>query len=267
MGFHEGELATQRRAGVLTDAARLAGMLDRADLVGGASRFLADRTVAALTARDDRGRLWTTALTGEPGFLSASGTHLRVDAHPTGPLAGLAAGQPVGLIAIDYPRRRRLRVNGTLVATDDRLEIDADQAFGNCPQYIPPHRFTRAAPAGGPRRSEVLSERQAALVRRSDTFFLGTTHPDRGVDASHRGGPPGFVRVAGRELWWPDYPGNNMFLSLGNLAVDDAAALLFLDFEAGTLLHLSGTATVDWPPPDSPTERRVRFTVHAVAES
>jgi len=53
------------------------------------------------------------------------------------------------------------------------------------------------------------------MIAASDTFFLGTTHPVRGSDASHRGGPAGFVRVDGDQLWWPDYPGNNLFNSFG----------------------------------------------------
>jgi hypothetical protein len=108
------------------------------------------------------------------------------------------------------------------------------------------------------------------LIARADTFFLGTTHPERGTDASHRGGPPGFVRVERSSLWWPDYAGNNMFNSLGNLATDPTAALLFLDFSTGATLHLSGTARLEWTTPeedgdDAGTGRRVRFTLEQAA--
>jgi hypothetical protein len=73
------------------------------------------------------------------------------------------------------------------------------------------------------------------------------------------------VRASADGLWWPDYPGNNMFNSMGNLAVDPAASLLFIDFGTGRALHLSGTATAQWAEPGSPgddggTGRRVRFT-------
>jgi predicted pyridoxine 5'-phosphate oxidase superfamily flavin-nucleotide-binding protein len=115
-----------------------------------------------------------------------------------------------------------------------------------------------------------MSPADIALVRGSNTFLLGTTHPDHGNDASHRGGAPGFVRVEDeRTLWWPDYPGNNMFNSLGNLAVDPTAALLFVDFATGATLHLSGRAELDRSPiasADDVTGRRVRFTVEAVAD-
>jgi hypothetical protein len=108
------------------------------------------------------------------------------------------------------------------------------------------------------------------MITHADTFFLGTIHPTRGADASHRGGPPGFVRVDGDGVWWPDYPGNGMFNSFGNLAVDSTAALLFLDFGSGRTLHLSGTAEVEWTAPgidgdDGGTGRRVRFRTERIA--
>jgi hypothetical protein len=62
-----------------------------------------------------------------------------------------------------------------------------------------------------------------------------------------------------------------MFNSLGNLAVDDTAALLFLDFATGATLHLSGTASLEWAGPDvapdaMETGRRVTFSLEALLE-
>ncbi|MFK0043544.1 pyridoxamine 5'-phosphate oxidase family protein [Streptomyces sp. NPDC090741] len=121
------------------------------------------------------------------------------------------------------------------------------------------------------RHATSLASDQARLIRAADTFFLGTTHPQRGNDASHRGGLPGFVRVEGGSLWWPDYPGNNMFNSLGNPAVDSAAALLFADFVTGHTVHLSGAAVLEWFPEGSDddgggTGRRVRFHISSVVD-
>jgi uncharacterized protein len=282
-GFHEGELAVQQRAGVRAAAERLAGMLDAPDLGGSIGRFLADRTFVAVTGRDRAGRLWISALNGPRGFLDVAGTSiLRMHTAPAAgdPLHGLAAGQPVGLLAVEFARRRRVRVNGTLTeASDTALTVTVDQAYGNCPQYIqrrvlePTTNGTAtdeaSTPAGHARRSAELNPDDLDLIRRADTFLLGTTQPGHSNDASHRGGPPGFVRVDGsRGLWWPDYPGNNMFNSLGNLAVDPTAALLFIDFAAGTTLHLSGSAHLDFAATgagdDGGTGRRVRFTLEAV---
>ncbi|MEW2544706.1 pyridoxamine 5'-phosphate oxidase family protein [Streptomyces sp. NPDC047002] len=274
-GFHEGELAVQRLAGVTKDAARLSGMLAPARLRGGASGFLGERTFAAVTARDATGTLWISPLTGPPGFLHvASPTALDVRAVPAegDPLHGLPADQPAGLIVVEFAARRRLRINGTLTASDaDGLRVDVEQMYGNCPQHIRPRRLrpARAAGAAQVRRAAALDADDTALVRGADTFLIGTAHPTRGNDASHRGGPAGFVRVEDGGLWWPDYEGNNMFNTLGNLRADPTAALVFFDFAAGRTLHLSGRAEVEWGAPGAPgddggTGRRVRFTPRRV---
>jgi hypothetical protein len=283
VGFHDGELAVQQRAGVRQEAERLAAMLEPVQLGAGLVAFLADRTFGVITARDASGRLWTSPLSGRPGFLEAVDAstlviHVRL---PEGdPLHGLPAGQKAGLVIVDFAARRRVRINGTLTATGgDALAVEVEQGYGNCPQYINQRVLTPVAagqagqdqagngPAGegGVRRGTVLSPADVELIRAADTFFLGTTNPERGSDASHRAGRPGFVRVDGGRLWWPDYPGNKLFNSFGNLAVNPEAALLFPDFGTGRTLHLSGTAEVEWdaaarPGDDGRTGRRAVFT-------
>ncbi len=197
------------------------------------------------------------------------------------PLHGLPAGQKAGLVIVEFAARRRVRViNGTLTATGgDALAVEVEQGYGNCSQYINQRVLTPVAagqagqdqagtdPAGegGVRRGTVPSPADVELIRAADTFFLGTTNPERGSDASHRAGRPGFVRVDGDRVWWPDYPGNKLFNSFGNLAVNPEAALLFPDFGTGRTLHLSGTAEVEWdaaakPGDDGRTGRRAVFT-------
>ncbi len=274
VGFHAGEVAVQRRAGTREEAERLSPMLDPAELRGGIVAFLADRTFAVITARDADGRLWSSPLTGPAGFLEAvAPTTLAIHARLADgdPLLGLPAGQQAGLVVVEFATRRRVRVNGTLSAAGrDTLAIEVEQAYGNCPQYIHQRVLARddagLADPGDVRRDTVLSPGDTALIRAADTLFLGTTNPERGSDTSHRGGAPGFVRVDGGRLWWPDYPGNNLFNSFGNLAVDPEAALLFFDFDTGQTLQLSGTAEVDWdaagrPGDDGQTGRRAVFTL------
>lgn len=281
VGFHSGELEAQHHAGVQTQAARLAGMVGPAELRPGIAAFLAGTTFAAITARDRTGRLWTSPLPGPPGFLHASGpSTLRINTlvPSADPLHSPPTGQPAGVIAIDFTTRRRVRINGVITASDNAgLTLDVEQAYGNCPQYIQQRRITIGEeshhPARTPQyRGELLRRTDIRLIESADTFFLGTTHPDSGNDASHRGGPAGFVRVTPEGLWWPDYPGNNMFNSFGNLAVDPTAALLFVDFRTGNTLQLSGTAAVDWDTPaegdDGETGRRAQFiTRHVVTTS
>src|SRR3984885_13436686 len=252
-GFHAGELAVQRKAGPLDEAARLTPMLDPAELRGGIVAFLADRTFAVITGRDGAGRLWTSPLTRPRGFLEAAGPTTLVINTRLGegdPLHGLPAGQQAGLVVVEFATRRRVRVNGTLTgAGDATLVMEVEQAYGNCPQYIHQRLLAQGTPgsagAGDVRRDEGLAPADAALVRGAGTLFLRPTNPERGSDSSHRGGASGFVRVDGDRLWWRDYPGNNLFNSFGNLAVDPEAALLFLDFDTGRTLHLSGPAEIE----------------------
>lgn len=277
VGFHSGELAVQQHAGVQAQAARLARMVGPAELRAGTAAFLADATFAALTARDGAGRLWTSPLLARAGFLHADGpSTLRIDTplSSADPLHSLPTRQSAGLVVIDFATRRRVRINGVLLTASDEsgMSLEVDQAYGNCPQYIQQrdiigegtHRSARAAGYSGER----LREHDIHLIESADTFFLGTTHPDSGNDASHRGGPAGFVRATAEGLCWPDYPGNNLFNSFGNLAVDPTAALLFVDFPTGNTLQLSGTATVDCDVPvegeDGQTGRRVHFTPQQV---
>ncbi|WP_241010739.1 pyridoxamine 5'-phosphate oxidase family protein [Mycobacterium camsae] len=273
VGFHTGELAVQRQAGVQDAAARLAPMVADGELRAGASAFLAKANFAALSARDAAGRLWISPLVGDPGFLQVvSPTRLLIATTPPAadPLRELPGNQPVGLVVMDFSTRRRLRINGMLSTADSgALAIDVDQAYGNCPQYIHPRQLRRHSGDSQLNmfHGNVLRPQDIELVHAADTFFLGTTHPESGNDASHRGGPAGFVRVVSGRLSWPDYPGNNMFNSFGNLFSDPTAALLFVDFDSGATLQLSGTATLRWDVDATATGRCVVFTPQEVVAS
>jgi predicted pyridoxine 5'-phosphate oxidase superfamily flavin-nucleotide-binding protein len=99
------------------------------------------------------------------------------------------------------------------------------------------------------RRSDALTEPQQRAIERADTLFIASVHADAGADASHRGGQPGFVRVLNeRRLLIPDYAGNNMFQTLGNIAADPRVGLLFVDFDTGTTLQMTGRAKILWEP-------------------
>ena len=277
MRFHEGELAVQDSAGVLDDARRT-GRFIRDAISPGARGFLAERPFAVIAGAAPDGRLWTSILSGGLPFLVSSddGQQLRVGGRPRvdDPLSpGLRAGASIGLVAIDFEARRRFRVNGRLLASDSGLVIDVREAYSNCPKYIHAYAPRPEGPAldRTARNADQLDAAQSRWIERADTFFLGTLHPEAGADASHRGGPPGFVRVGGpRSLTWRDYRGNNFFNSLGNAVVNPAAALLFLDFETGSTLQLSGRLRIDWPAEregGARTERVLEFEVDQVVET
>jgi predicted pyridoxine 5'-phosphate oxidase superfamily flavin-nucleotide-binding protein len=213
-------------------------------------------------------------LYGPPGFLQPIDDGLLLVAslpRAGDPLArNLSDTGQLGLLVIDLAARRRLRLNGRALLDPQRgIFLSIEQAYGNCPQYIRP-REVHVDAGRGPGESvssRTLKGRHQEWIRRADTFFIASAHPDGGADASHRGGTPGFVRVVDdRTLVFPDYPGNGMFNTLGNLAVQPEVGLQFPDFAHGRVLQITGRAAVDWAPGGSP-ERLITVSVDEVLET
>ncbi|MFF5424683.1 MULTISPECIES: pyridoxamine 5'-phosphate oxidase family protein [unclassified Streptomyces] len=265
--YHHGSLAVQERLGVRQLAEHVGRSL-LPTLRPVAAAFLEAQPLLVVGVGDDRGRVGAHLLTGAPGFVRATGPRTVSVAAPLpgGPLADPAAGTPVGTLALDPRTRRRMRLNGLARPGAHGFTIEAEEVFSNCPKYLQKRELYDSGPAGPPgpvRHGEALTPGQARRIRAADTFFIATTAPD-GVDASHRGGNPGFVRVDGaRDLSWRDYPGNAMFLTLGNLETDDRAGILFPDWETGTTLQLSGHARTEY----GQDERIVRFRIDSVVET
>jgi hypothetical protein len=254
--FHDGERAVQRLAGVSALADRV-GRSIRRELPPAAQAFLADRRWIVIGALDAAGQPWPSIRAGAPGFVQALDLHtIRIAATPPvgDPLGGdlLRPGALVGLLAIEPATRRRLRFNGRVTANDAfGLVVEADQVFSNCPKYIQRRDETPVAADTIPATlasSAALSAAQRDRLRRADTFFIVSARPGEGVDVSHRGGMPGFVEADGDRLAWPDYGGNAMFNTLGNLHVHPYAGLVVPDFDGGGAVIVAGRAAIDWDP-------------------
>ncbi|GHD43081.1 pyridoxamine 5'-phosphate oxidase family protein [Streptomyces galbus] len=270
--YHEGSRAVQDRAGV-RDLADHVGRAVGDGIKPVAAAFLELQPLLVLgAAAPDDGRVWASPLVGRPGFVRATGPRqmsVTGRLRPGDPLARALAtdGTPVATIALDPRTRRRMRLNGELRTTEAGFAVTAQRVFANCPKYIQRRESYELLPgraAGAPRHGHELTDAQRAFVASADTFFLATVHDGR-AEVSHRGGLPGFVRTgSARELTWPDYAGNAMFLTLGNLAVDPRAGLLFLDWTTGTTLQVTGEGQTRFT---ADGERRVRFTVSEVIET
>jgi len=75
-------------------------------------------------------------------------------------------------------------------------------------------------------------------------FFLSTSTEDD-MDVNHRGGPPGFVRIISpTTLAYPEYSGNRLYQSLGNLMLDPKIGLVFPDYETGDVVYITGTTEI-----------------------
>ena len=252
--FHEGERRVQQRVGVTEEADRNSPMIGT-QIPSGAIRFLEGQSLL-IFALEQSGAMWCLPLTGKANWLSASRDAIDLDLKQTidavdeRVLDAAGHARAVGCVALDFATRRRLRINGWLErGRDDHLILRVREAYPNCPQYIT--QRTLAWPGGGGQRllggGQALGVAQRETLRATDVFFIATQHPERGPDASHRGGNPGFVESVAEDTFrFPDYAGNNLFNTLGNLEVDPRVGVLVPDFQAGRALALTGTASVSF---------------------
>ena len=275
--YHEGELEIQSKAGV-EDAASRVGRSIHSLMPPVARDFLSLQPMAILGSVGSDG-VWSSLVSGEPGFLRALDERtLEVSALPLlqDPLLqNLQGNNDVGLLAIDFAQRKRMRVNGKAQVLAGGLRIHVAQAYANCPKYIQSRSLEQCgAPSGASHSSSssLLAPEQTAWIASSDTFFISSHSVAGGADASHRGGQPGFVRVLDNAtLEFPDYVGNNMFNTLGNILTNPDVGLLFINFENGSTLQLSGEASILWDESAASgvagAQRVIRFKTSYVVEN
>ena len=260
--FHAGEIAVQQRTGERLLAQRRGGMI-RDRLVEGARAFIGSQAVAAVSAVAPDGTLWASLWCGMPGFLHSDEHGERVEVvsaldhtlavDPVRPV--IRAGAPLGMLVIDFETRRRLRINGIVNRVDTKdLELRVQETFGNCMKYIQRRRPSYGSPGGVVApvdEGRALDDDRRVFIAKTDTLFVASIHPQRGLDVSHRGGHPGFVHVEDeRTLRIPDYEGNAMYQTLGNFVADARAGLALIDFDRRRVLSLTGKATVEFDAED-----------------
>lgn len=179
----------------------------------------------------------------------------------------LAGERMVAGLGTDLATRRRVKFFGRVgdgmkkVGKDDgtlQAILKIEQSLGNCPKYITTRRIAFAPETVSTRpekRTAIpenpLSLNALALIQTADIFFITTRNGEKDMDTNLRGGPAGFVRVlpscsacAPTTIIWPEYSGNRLYQTLGNLAVNPEAGLTFTDFVTGHVLYLTGTTEI-----------------------
>lgn len=251
--WHAGELAMQRTVGMAERMDSVGRKVLRAFMPDQHREFFAQLPFVVLGAVDAEGDAWATLRAGRPGFLHSPDPqrlHVALPREAADPAdAGMGQGDSIGMLGIELHTRRRNRMNGTVRrGPEPGFEVDVLQSFGNCPQYIQlrEFEFVEQAPAQ-PEELPQLDGEARALIAGADSFYVATyvdlAGGPRQVDVSHRGGKPGFVRLdADGTLTVPDFMGNMFFNTLGNIALNPRAGLVFVDFASGSLLQMSGSA-------------------------
>lgn len=249
--FHKGELEIQQKYNISHNPA-LAERLLKDYIMDQLIPFIEQQSTIIISTTDTNTNIWASMLIGDKGFVNVK-TPRQIDIHldqlkstPTEVLfKNILAESKIGILFIDTATRSRYRLNGHATLLSNKIEVMVSEAYPNCPKYIQ-------------QRIPILSEKPSELgveeskgttlnsihkewIKNADTFFLGSMNANGDMDASHRGGPTGFIEIIeDGTLKIPDYVGNNMFNTLGNFVQVPKAGLLFIDFEKGHSLQLSG---------------------------
>ena len=94
--------------------------------------------------------------------------------------------------------------------------------------------------------TDVIDDGQRRFVEAVDCFFLATADEEGRPNCSYKGGDPGFLRVVDeRTLAFPNYDGNGMYLSMGNVLRNPEVGMLLIDFERGHRMRINGSAAID----------------------
>lgn len=266
--FHKGEQAIQSRMGVRDSMERFGKMVIRDHMPQQHQNFYQQLPFIIVGHADRNGDPWVSFLCKPPGFIQ-SPNNKQLDIN-----ISLSNGDPLletlkdnqqndqttrlGLLGIELPSRRRNRLSAHVRKFNrDQIQLDVDQSFGNCPQYIQSREleFLPTEQRRAEKFEDISELDQAAitLIEKADTFFIASYidfedgNASNGADASHRGGRPGFVRVNDTvSITIPDYLGNNHFNTFGNITENGKAGLLFIDFDSGDILTITGNAEINW---------------------
>jgi len=280
--FHAGEQALQTRMGVREQMERFGRRVIRDHLPDQHRQFYQQLPYVFIGHGDENGWPWASMLFNPPGFISSPDdktleVHARVVKGD--PLQqAMKTGVRLGLLGIELNTRRRNRLAAHISTIGGQgFTLAVDQSFGNCPRYIRPRELADFAGDDLPPVSVTgltgFDDGAKAMIANSDTFFVASFidnnggEASEGADVSHRGGEPGFVRIDNdRTLTIPDYAGNFHFNTLGNFVKNPKAGLLFIDFEQGHLLTLTGRVEILFDSPDikafNGAERLWTFRLH-----
>ncbi|GAA4886900.1 pyridoxamine 5'-phosphate oxidase family protein [Flaviramulus aquimarinus] len=253
--YHEGERKIQE----LTEEVNIAdanGRVINNSIVLGAIKFIENQSMVIISSVDSQQNVWISIVTGNNGFIEVEEHNkLSIDLNRVTSskldilFKNLIENNSVGTLFIELASRRRYRINGDISITDDKIRLTVVEAYPNCPKYIQQRKIvspTATETLGSKQKmGSILSEQLKDWISSSDTLFVGSQSSHGLMDASHRGGNPGFVQIPDEHIIKiPDYSGNSLYNTLGNFVQNANAGLLFIDFVENKTLQLTGKASI-----------------------
>lgn len=238
--YHEGHRAVQEEAQTVEVADKLA------DWIGPATQFALEGDLFILTSGNASDGMKFLVASGPPSLVEIAGEDPIVLRFVDSLTSRLPSG-PCGGLVISMATARRARLNGVISSDANGAILTTTETFTLCRKYISPSISRAEKPLLGPlaREGVGLDDRRVGdLVSRAETAFLASIAPEGNPDVSHRGGPPGFIdfNSATGTIKWPEFVGDGVLKSAGNLRSTGSFTLLIPDFETGDGIELLGTA-------------------------
>ncbi len=240
--YHAGQVAIQDEAHTRTVADHLANW------VGPVAEFAQEADLFLLATEGEDDNLHFTVLSGAAPLVEVAGSstlRLRFPDARLAPSPGRCGG-----LAINLGYARRARINGNLRTGDGGVELEADETFTLCRKYMAPSLTAVDEVHAGPEAISPLALDDpwlARLLENTEVSFLASAAPNGAPDVAHRGGPPGFIALdpGSRTLTWPEFVGDGVFKSAGNVRATGRLTLMVVDTDTGDAAELVGTGSYE----------------------
>lgn len=255
--FHDGQLEVQRITGEGEIAKQRIPMI-KTSIHPRSKPFIEQQVLAFVGSEDPNEDIWLSLLVGERGFINIPSlqeikfdlskiTSNRADVFFT----NIETKPTVGLLFHEAARRARYRAWGVVRQEGDQLSIDIRMGYPSCPKHIQREDIElpedSKAVTAEYQKGTTLGKLEKEWIIAAHTFFIATQTKKGDIEASHRGGDPGFIEIQENGLLRvPDYLGNSMFSTLGNIYENPKAALLFVDYKKGETLQITGNAELQF---------------------
>ncbi|WP_164967742.1 pyridoxamine 5'-phosphate oxidase family protein [Halarcobacter bivalviorum] len=248
--YHKGELYLQELMNVRKESDSLKSMIHK-EMPIIAREFLENLNFCVLAFVNDK-NIFTTVVSGlKPFIKTLNSKELLIDLTQTSHIEKEILNienLDIGLLGLEFENRMRIRINGKASIKENRLHIVIKEAYSNCPKYINDRKIIEELKTDNSSKIvnyEILSEECKQIIENSDTFFISSSNKEKGADVSHKGGRKGFVKIiSSSKIEFYDFPGNNLYNTLGNIYLNPNISIIFIDFTDNKILHLKGTAKI-----------------------
>jgi hypothetical protein len=252
--FHQGELDIQQKTGEALIANSVSRMITEI-IPARVDKFIEEQTMAIVSSIDLSDNIWISVLFGNIGFTSVLNPNTilfnRANICSTKSdifYNNIEKRKEFGSLFIELSTRRRFRINGVAEINKATIKILIQEAYANCPKYIQ-QRVLNIPIHFQPvntilEKGITINQSTKDWIMQADTFFIGSKSNNNKLDASHRGGNKGFIQIVENVLKIPDYKGNSMYNTLGNIHQNSKTGILFIDFKKGDILQLTGTSSI-----------------------